>query len=576
MRNLSIFVFAKIFPLNRLFIMKKISLLSVVSLLFLFCKPVEPPISYETHPRKHENNSPKLVVGVVVDQMRYDYLTLFWDKYGDEGFKRLIAEGYNFKNNHYNYVPTFTAPGHASIYTGTTPKNHGIISNYWYDKFSGKSIYCVTDASVQSVGTTSSAGKKSPRRMLTTTISDQNRLFTQRRGKTIGIALKDRSAILPAGHAANAAYWFHGEEEGRFVSSTYYMGKLPEWVENFNNSGVAESYLKVWDTYLPIEKYIESGSDLNDFEQGFHGKPTATFPYDLAKLKKDNGGFTILNSTPYGNDLTTDFALAALEGEHLGQDKNTDFLAISYSATDYVGHNFGVNSKEIEDTYIRLDLSLAKLLKALDEKVGKRNYTLFLTADHGAGHVPNYLKSQQIPAGYFHKNDLEQALKNFLGEEYALTDLIKNISNNQIFLDHKALKNNNISSKELQQKLMGFLLEYPGIDKVFTRDMLNYAGYTEGMGWLVQKGFHQKRSGDLVYVFEPGYIEFYHSEKGTTHGSGYNYDTHVPLIFYGWGIKNGETEKYSAITDIAPTLSSLLGIAFPNGATGKVLDEVFE
>lgn len=556
--------------------MKKIFLLSVVSLSFLFCKPGEAPVFQENHSAKKEKSSPKLIVGIVVDQMRYDYLTRFWNKFGEDGFKLLISEGYNFKNNHYNYVPTYTAPGHASIFTGTTPKNHGIIANDWYDKSEGKMIYCVDDASVNPVGTSSEDGKKSSRQMLTTTVSDENRLHTQMRGKTIGIALKDRAAILPAGHTANAAYWFHGKEEGKFISSTFYMDRLPKWVQNFNASGIAENYLKFWDTYYPIETYTETGPDLNDFENGFKGKQTATFPYDLKKLMDGNGGYTILNSTPFGNDLTTDFAIAALEGENLGQDKHTDFLTVSYSATDYVGHNFGVNSKEIEDTYIRLDLSLAKLLKALDQKVGKGNYTLFLTADHGAGHVPNYLKANQIPAGYFHKNELEQALKKFLGKEYGLPGLIENISNNQIFFDYKMLKSKNISSKSLQDKLMHFLLEHPGIDKVFTRDMLDYAGYAENMGRLVQNGFHQKRGGDLVYVFEPGYIGFYHSEKGTTHGSGYNYDTHVPLIFYGWGIKPGETDKYSEITDVAPTVSALLGIAFPNGATGEVLYRVFD
>lgn len=563
--------------------MKKIPFFFLFFFLFVQCKTTEGIVEPDNTSASSDEIStdekeprPKLVVGVVVDQMRYDYLTRFWNKFGEDGFRRLVSEGYNFKNNHYNYVPTYTAPGHASIYTGTTPKNHGIIANDWYGKFDGKMIYCVHDASVNPVGTSSAEGKKSPYRMLTTTVSDENRLHTQLRGKTIGIALKDRAAILPAGHTANAAYWFHGEDEGKFISSSWYMEQLPEWVQNFNASGTAKSYLKVWDTYYPIETYAETGADLNNYENGFAGKETATFPYDLKKLMNGNGGYTILNSTPYGNDLTTDFAIAALDGENLGQDTRTDFLTLSYSATDYVGHNFGVNSKEIEDTYIRLDLSLVKLLKALDKKVGKGNYSLFLTADHGAGHVPNYLKSQQIPAGYIHKDSLVQALKNFLEKEYGLAGLVENISNNQLFFDYDKLKSNNISSKKLQEKLTHFLLEYPGIDKVFTRDMLNYASYAEGMGWFVQNGFHQKRSGDVVYVFEPGYIGFYHSEKGTSHGSGYNYDTHVPLIFYGWGIKTGETAKYSEITDVAPTVSVLLGIAFPSGATGKVLHQVFD
>ncbi|HET8810425.1 MAG TPA: alkaline phosphatase PafA [Flavobacteriaceae bacterium] len=560
--------------------MKRTFLLAGIGLLFLQCKTSE-PISQKTQSENtgqtapiEMETGPKLVVGVVVDQMRYDYLTRFWKKFGEEGFKRLVSEGFNLKNNHYNYVPTFTAPGHASIYTGTTPATHGIISNYWYDKFAKKGVYCVADTTVKPVGTESPAGKMSPHRMLVTTVADQNRLHTQMRGKTIGISLKDRSAILPAGHTANAAYWFHGENEGKFISSSFYMDELPTWVQNFNASDAAENYLKVWDTYQPIETYTESGADLNNFEHGFEGKPTATFPYDLVELKTKNEGFSILKSTPFGNSLVTDFAIAALEGENLGQDETTDFLTVSFSGTDYVGHNFGVNSKEVEDTYIRLDREIAKLLNVLDTKIGKGNYTLFLTADHGGIHVPAYLKTQQIPAGYFDSDSLETAVNNFLMKAYGVDGLVENLSNNQLFFDYHVLKENNIPRKNLQTHLMHFLLQYPKINKVFTRKTFQNANFTEGIGTLIQNGFHQKRSGDVVYVLEPAYISYSH--KGSTHGSGMNYDTHVPLIFFGNGIEHGETTKRTEITDIAPTISALLGIAFPNGATGNVLHYVID
>ena len=227
----------------------------------------------------------KLVVGIVVDQMRYDYLTRFDSKYGNGGFKRLINGGFNCKNNHFNYIPTYTGPGHASVYTGTTPKYHGIIANNWYDKQIKDEVYCVSDENYQPVGTDHKYSKVSPQRMLVSTVTDELKMATQMKGKVIGIAIKDRGAVLPAGHSANAAYWFQGGKEGNWVTSTFYMNKLPNWVNDFNRSEISESYFKPWNTYYDIKTYTESGSDLNNFEGGFKGKETATFPYDLKILK---------------------------------------------------------------------------------------------------------------------------------------------------------------------------------------------------------------------------------------------------------------------------------------------------
>ena len=520
-------------------------------------------------------NKPKLVVGVVVDQMRYDYLTRFWDKYGNDGFKRLVNEGFNFKNNHFNYIPTYTAPGHASIFTGTTPQNHGIISNSWYNKFEEQYIYCVTDESVQPLGTLASAGKMSPNRMLTTTIADENRLFTQMRGKTIGIALKDRGAILPAGHTANAAYWFHGQEEGKWISSTFYMKEMPKWVKDFNISGAALSYMKPWDAIQNIDSYSESGIDENLFEGGFRGKEKATFPYDLEKLGKDNGNYDLLKVTPYGNSLTTDFAIAAIQGEELGKDEFTDFLTVSFSSTDYVGHNFGVNSKEIEDTYLRLDLDLARLLANLDAEVGKGNYTLFLTADHGGGDVPTYLTSVKIPSGYFDDPEFDTRLKEFIFEKYKEENLIESISNYQVFFNYRTMAEAKIDRGVFEEDIAHFILQYPKVSNVYTRSQLESGSYSRGISGLVQNGFNQKRSGDVIFVLDPSVIS-YTTTTGSTHGSGFSYDTHAPLIFFGKGIKKGSTAIRSEIVDIAPTISVLLGIAFPNSATGTPLEVVLD
>ncbi|WP_324720715.1 alkaline phosphatase PafA [Salinimicrobium sp. HB62] len=527
-----------------------------------------------TNPRpfdleKDLNANPKLVVGVVVDQMRYDYITRFWNHYGEDGFKKLVSKGFNLRNNHFNYIPTYTGPGHASVFSGAAPGTHGIIGNNWYDKFDEEYVYCVEDKSVEPVGTMDDAGKMSPHRLITTTVADENRLHTQMRGKTIGIALKDRGAVLPAGHTANAAYWFHGRDEGKWITSSFYTQELPQWVQKFNASGKVDSYLKPWTTLADINSYVESGVDINLFEGGFSGKEDTGFPYDLRTLKDGNGGYDIVKVTPYGNSLTTDFAIAALDGEQLGKDDITDFLTVSYSSTDYVGHNFGVNSKEIQDTYLRLDRDLARLLKALDQKVGAGNYTLFLTSDHGGVHVPAYLESVRIPSGYFDWDDLKKELNAFLSGKFANENLVENISNNQIFLNYDEVLKMEVSSEEIQQEIAHFLLQYERINRVFTREQLQSANYTEKIASAVDNGFNQKRSGDVVVILEPSVISY--SRTGSTHGSGNNYDTHAPLIFYGKGIKAGSSLERTEIVDIAPTISALLGIPFPNGATGRPL-----
>ncbi len=529
---------------------------------------------FATNTAQSQNDNPKLVVGIVVDQMRYDYLTRFYDKYGEGGFKRLMNEGFNCKNNHFNYVPTYTGPGHASVYTGTTPKYHGIISNNWYDKTLKTDVYCASDAKVNSVGTSSDAGKMSPHRMLTTTFSDENRLFTQMQGKTIGIALKDRGAILPAGHTANAAYWFHGKDEGRFISSTYYMNVLPKWVDDFNTSNKAASYFKVWDTYYDISTYTESGTDNNSFEGGFKGKEDATFPYDLNSLKAKNRNFDILKATPFGNSLTTDFALAAINGERLGQDQFTDVITISYSSTDYVGHNFGVNSKEIQDTYIRLDKDLERLLQFLDANVGKGEYTVFLTSDHGAVDVPSYLQSVKVPAGYLDYNKRKEQFQKFLKETYGTTEIVEKVSNNQIFINKEKLKALGLNLQKLEQDFVNEQITYKNVAKAYTATSMTSTNFTTGIETLLQNGFNQKRSGDVIVVDDIAYIAY--SRTGSTHGSGLNYDTHVPLLFFGKGIKKGHTYKKTVIPDIAPTISALLGISFPNGSIGQPLEFVVD
>ncbi len=518
--------------------------------------------------------APKLVVGIVVDQMRYDYLTRFWNHYEEGGFKRFVNEGFNCKNNHFNYAPTSTGPGHASVYTGTTPARHGVIGNNWYDKVNEEDVYCASDNSFESVGTTTDAGKMSPHRMIVTTITDELRLHTQMRGKTIAIALKDRGAVLPGGHTANAAYWFHGANVGHWVSSSYYMKELPKWVTDFNTSNKIKDYKKSWTTLKDINTYLESGLDNNKYEGLFETEIAPTFPHNTANMLNKNADFEIIKATPYGNSITTDFAIEAIEKELLGADMITDFLAISFSSTDYVGHKYGVNSKEVQDTYLRLDKDLERLFKELDKRVGEGEYTVFLTADHGAVDVPAYLKDNKIPGGYIDFTAIEAKFSEFLKYTFGTTDIIKNFSNYQYFLDHKIIKNLDMDLEEAQEIMAKELLTYEGIDQVFTGHQMWKNHYTSGIPYILQNGYNQKRSGDILVVLNPGVISY--SKTGSTHGSPQVYDTHVPLLFYGKGIKNGSTVERTEIPDIAPTISALLGIAFPSGTTGKPIAQVLE
>jgi len=518
---------------------------------------------------------PKLVVGIIVDQMRYDYISRFYERYGEDGFKRMLREGYNFENAHFNYVPTVTAVGHASVYTGTTGSGHGIIANDWYDKYLKKMVYCVDDFNFQAVGTEMINEQKSPKRLLATTVTDELRLAQNMNGKTIAIGLKDRSAVLPGGHTSNGSYWFVGKDEGRFITSTFYMDELPKWVKDFNKKEYAKKYMKNdWETLYPIKSYKESIADDNPYEGVFVGEEKPVFPHKLKKLSDKNGNFDLIKETPYGNSILKEFAIAAIEGEALGKRDYTDFLAISFSSPDYIGHRYGSDSKEIEDTYLRLDLELADLLKYLDDEIGKDNYTLFLTADHAVVPVPAYLKSLKIPAGYFDYSLFRQYLKDLTNTYYGVTDLVENVSNNQVFLNRTVVDSLKLDANLVAEKLSQDIINYEGVYKVLTAKTLQTTDFQSGILHYVQNGYNQKFSGDIMMIPNPATI--YKRETGTTHGSGYNYDTHVPIMFLGKGIKTGRSRDYVEIIDIAPTVSNLLQIQFPNSNSGKVLQSALK
>ena len=542
---------------------------------------------------------PKLVVGIVVDQMRYDYLYRYWNKYGSDGFRRLLGEGFSFENCHYNYVPTYTGPGHASIYTGTSPSGHGIIGNNWLERETGKGTYVTEDKSVQAVGGTAAAGQMSPRHMLTTTITDELRLASNFQSKTIGVCIKDRGSILPAGHAATAAYWFD-DTNAAFITSTFYTQQLPQWVQQFNARKLPEQYLsKPWTTLLPIEQYTESSADDVPWENVFVGEAKPVFPHDLPALLGPNGptagagpvkqpgagetprtkweSRSLLRTTPFGNTLTLEFALEALRQEQMGQRPGiTDFLALSFSSTDYVGHHFGPNAIETEDTYLRLDRDIARLLKALDQQVGKGQALVFLSADHGAAHSPEFLKSQRIPAGSVGPRLWRDTLQAQLARRFGPGQWVLSYENQQVYLNRPLIQQKKLDLYQVQQATVDIMVQFTGVTRAVAATDLQKSHWESGLLMYLENGYLPKRSGDVMVVMEPGWLESYSYpvNRGTTHGSSGAYDTHVPLLFWGWRVPQGESVFPARITDIAPTVARFLHIQEPDGCTGQPLQDV--
>ncbi len=546
--------------------------LVVVFISFLFINvPVSAQKTKAIPPEK-----PKLVIGIVVDQMRYDYIYRYWDKLEKNGFKRFINEGAVCKNARQNYLYTQTGPGHATIYTGTTPSIHGIVTNEWYVPLKKQKVYCVDDSKVKTVGSNSEKGKMSPVNLLTTTIGDELRLSNQNKSKVIAISLKDRAAILPGGHNPNAAYWYD-EATGNWITSSYYLDTLPKWVVDFNNKKLADLYLdRLWIPLLPIPDYTESLPDTNKYEQGF-GNNQKCFPYDLAFISKDakkNRDYRILKTTPFGNTLTHDFAIAAMLGENLGKGNYTDFLAVSFSSTDYIGHNFGPLAVETEDTYLRLDKEIAHFIDFIENEIGKENVLVFLTADHGSSQHPQYLTDNHLPGGIFKQYYALSLLKSYLNAIYGEGDWVLTYLDEQIFLNHTLIEDSKLSLKDVQDKVASFMLQFNGVENAVTATTLQTNNFTKGMFMFMQNSYNQKRSGDVLLNLEPGWIQ--DMDYFIDHNTAYSYDTHVPLMWYGWKINHTTILREVHPIDIVPTISAMLNIEYPSGCTGEPIDELFK
>jgi predicted AlkP superfamily pyrophosphatase or phosphodiesterase len=521
--------------------------------------------------QKQPVERPKLIVGIVVDQMRWDYLYRYADRYESGGFKRMLGEGFSCENAFITHLPSFTAVGHSTIYTGSVPAIHGITGNDWTDQVTGRRWYCTEDTTVQSVGTTSSAGQMSPRNLLASTITDELKLATNFRSKVVGVSLKDRASILPAGHIANGAYWFD-DSNASFVSSSFYMKDLPDWVKAFNaRKEPAQLMSKSWETLYPIGTYAQSTADDVRWEGTFSGETTPTFPHNMPAIySKDPGS---LRTTPSGNTLTLDFAKAAIEGYNMGTGEVTDFLTINCASTDYVGHKYGPNSIEVEDTYLRLDKDLSAFFSYLDKRVGKGNYLVFLSADHGAAHSVGFMKEYELPSGLA-EGKLIANLNARLAERFGADKLALSGQNYHVNFDLKKIAAQKLDYDAVKKETVRFLQEQPGVQFAADIDNLGNSPLPEPIKAMVANGYNPKRCGSVMIIPEPGWYQG--SEKGTTHGNWNPYDTHLPLVFMGWHVKHGATNDLVSMADIAPTISAMLHIQMPNGCVGKPVQAVYK
>lgn len=516
---------------------------------------------------------PKLVVGIMVDQMRWDFLYRYYDRYSAAGgFKRMLNKGFSCDNTLIPYVPTITCVGHSCVYTGSVPAINGMTGNGWWDYEKNKSMYCTEDKTVKTVGSNTTAGEMSPRNMLTTTICDELKLATNFRSKVVGIAIKDRGGILPAGHSADAAYWYDGAK-GKWITSTYYMNELPKWVNSFNDKNIVDAfYEKGWSTMYPLSTYVQSTKDENEYEAKPFGADQKGFPYDLKRFAEKSYG--IVSSTPHGNTMTMMMAKDAVSGEGMGKDSITDFLAVSFSSPDYVGHAFGPNSIEVEDTYLRLDRDLGELFDFLDKTVGKGQYLAFLTADHGVAHVPGFMNENKMPAGLLDDNKMVADLNNLLKEKYNYSNLVLGGFNYEVYLNRNLIDSVKLNRNDIVDDVVRFVKNIKGVDRAFPIDQLMDQPMSYKVKEMISNGWYPKRSGDVQLVLKPGWIDG--GKTGTTHGLWNPYDSHIPLVWYGWGIKAGKSNQEVYMTDIAATLAALLHIQMPSGSIGKPILSVLE
>ncbi|MBB6460835.1 alkaline phosphatase PafA [Flammeovirga kamogawensis] len=530
-------------------------------------------ISYTSSFAQFTEDKPKVVVGIIVDQMKYDYISRYWDNFGEGGFKKLVNDGYFVRNGQYNYAPTVTGPGHASVYSGTTPAYHSIVNNNFYDREKGKGVYCVDDKRYTTVGSDSKNGQKSPYRLATTNLSDEIKWASNFRSKVYAVSIKDRSAVLPAGHAGDGAYWLD-EKNGNWITSSFYMKELPQWLTDLNEAKKRpiDKYMKSdWTLSLPIEKYGASTEDSTAYESLFPGKSEPTFPYSIKKgvasdrvRAKTGRKYDIIKGTPYGNTLVTEMAMHIIDNEDYGQDNFTDLLAVSYSSTDYAGHAYGPQSIEVEDMYIKLDKEVETLINHLDEKLGGGNYVIFLTADHAGAQNAGFMRDRMnFEAVNISSKEDTQAIETVLNARFGEGKYVASHYSGQLYLDRELIKEKKLDLEEVQLATAEAFMAMPQYAAAIIGKDLERGEYTLGYKGLIYNGFNPRFSPDVYGVLKSHNMDY--GKGGTTHFSPYKYDTHVPIMFYGWNINHGETHAPHTITEIAPTVCSFLNMNYPSG-----------
>ncbi len=521
-------------------------------------------------PAPKPGGRPKLVVGIMVDQMRWDYLQRFQHQFGENGFKRLMREGFSCDSTFINHLPSATAVGHATVFTGTVPAFHGITGNDWIEQATGTKLYCVEDQTVNPVGTENKFGRVSPRNLLATTMTDELRLATNFRSKVVGVSIKDRAAVLPAGHSANGVYWFE-DEAGGFITSTYYMPELPKWVVDFNAANVGGELVKdEWPLALDPKTYIQSSGDDVPWEGKLGKEKAPVFPHAISAAYRIDR--SIIRTTPFGNSLTMRFAVAAIAGHALGDDDDTDFLTINFASTDYIGHKFGPNSIEVEDTYVRLDRDLGAFFEILDTMVGKGQYLVFLAADHAVAHNIGFMQASKLPADYFDQGAVLTPLNELLKQQTGAEKLVLSFTNGTVNFDIKKIEGGSLDFEKIKAATIAFLRRQPGVLFAVDTARLGESPVPARLKTMISHGYHAPRCGDIQVVLKSGWMAI--GKTGTTHGAWNPYDTHIPLLFMGWGIPHGATARVVHMQDIAPTVCSLLRIQMPSACIGEPILEV--
>ncbi len=512
---------------------------------------------------------PKLVVGIVIENMRPDYIQRYWNKYGENGFRKLYSQGAICNNVQLKQHIQNYASGTATLFTGVYPATHGVINKNWYDKFNVKETECTEDNSFIAVGSDSKEGNASPLKLLSNTITDNMKIFSMGKSRVYSVALNRESAIFSAGHAADAAYWFD-VETGRMISSTFYLNVFPDWVRLFNSENYAEKYsYRNWAPLLPEVSYTESLADDYQFEKGYFGK-YKIFPHTISKYLKEAGSLKPFKTTPSANMMIKDFALQIMLNEDLGTDEFTDFVSVVFSSMDYENNNFGPVSIEMEDTYLNIDRFIADIVNAVEKKYGVENVLFFLTANTSAPYPVDYLKNEfHLPVDYFNIESAIALLNSYLNITYGENKWVEYYDEHQIYLDHKLIAKNKLDLNEFQNTVASFIDEFEGVMVSMPANLLERGIQANGMLEPLYKTYVKGRSGDCLFVLKEGWQPQYKFKKVI-----YNDQTHIPLVFYGNHIKPTVIQaKYEAI-DLVPTLSWLLNIPPPDKSQGKVIEGV--